>query len=232
MVRANEIIESILHLLFPHICPGCGTDNLSHKNILCLHCMASLPETFFEYYPDNPIEKKFYGRIPVQAATAQYFFSRNSILQRLVHQLKYNGNKEVGYQLGRLMGASLIRSGRFNADVIVPVPLFGARERKRGYNQSLILSEGIAEELQLPVLKNIITRPDHTETQTQKGRIERWRNIEGKFRLVSPPSLSGKHLLLVDDVITTGATLESCGTELLKAGDIHLKIACLCYADN
>jgi ComF family protein len=232
MVRANEIIESILHLLFPHICPGCGTDNLSHKNILCLHCMASLPETFFEYYPDNPIEKKFYGRIPVQAATAQYFFSRSSILQRLVHQLKYNGNKEVGYQLGRLMGISLKKSARFNADAIVPVPLFAARERKRGYNQSLILSEGIAEELHLPILKNIISRPDHTQTQTLKGRIERWKNIEGKFRLVDPSSIAGKHILLVDDVITTGATLESCSSEFLRAGDITLSIACLCYADN
>jgi ComF family protein len=130
------------------------------------------------------------------------------------------------------MAASLKESARFTADVIVPVPLFAAREIKRGYNQSLILCEGIAEVLQLPILKNIITRPDHTQTQTLKGRIERWKNIEGKFRMVDPGSITGKHVLLVDDVITTGATLESCGSELLKAGDITLSIACLCYADN
>lgn len=232
VIRANEIRDSILHLLFPHICAGCGTDNLSNKNILCLHCMASLPETHFEYFPGNPIEKKFNGRIHVHAATAQYFFSRESVLQRLVHKFKYDGNKEIGFQLGRLMGSSLKKSGRFSVNALIPLPLFAAREKKRGYNQSLILCEGIAEEFQLPILQHIITRPDHTETQTHKGRIERWKNIEGKFSLIDPSSISGKHLLLVDDVVTTGATLESCGAELLKARDINLSIACLCYADK
>jgi ComF family protein len=194
--------------------------------------MASLPETHFEYFPGNPIEKKFIGRIPVNAATARYFFSRESVLQRLVHQFKYHGNKEIGFQLGRLIGASLKQSGRFNVNALVPLPLYAAREKKRGYNQSLILCEGIAEELHLPILQHIIIRPDHTETQTHKGRIERWKYIEGKFSLIDPSAISGKHLLLVDDVVTTGATLESCGAEILKAGDITLSIACLCYADK
>src|SRR5690349_17469753 len=101
MISADEIKDSFLHLLFPHICAGCGTDNLGYKDAFCLHCMASLPETHFERCTNNPIERKFYGRIPVIAATAQYYFSRDSILQRLVHQLKYNSNKELGYQLGR-----------------------------------------------------------------------------------------------------------------------------------
>ena len=232
MVTISEIKDSLLHLLFPHTCSGCGTDNLGNRDILCLHCMATLPETHFECHADNPIERKFYGRVPVHAATAQYYFNRDSVLQRLVHQLKYNSNKELGLQLGRLMGTSLKQSGRFNADVLVPLPLFAAREKKRGYNQSTVLCEGIAEELQLPILKNIIIRPDHTETQTHKGRIERWKNIEGKFRLIDPAAISGKHLLLVDDVVTTGATLESCGSELLKARDLTLSLACLCYADK
>lgn len=232
MIRAGEIKDSLLHLLFPHTCTGCGTDNIGNKNILCLHCITTLPETHFECYADNPIERKFYGRIPVSAATAQYYFSRDSVLQRLVHQLKYNNNKELGYQLGILIGASLKQSERFNADALVPLPLFKAREKKRGYNQAYVLCEGIARELQLPILKNIIIRPDHTETQTHKGRIERWKNIEGKFRLIDPVAISGKHILLVDDVVTTGATLESCGSELLKAGNLTLSLACLCYADK
>ena len=209
-----------------------GTDSLGNRDILCLHCIATLPETHFERYAHNPIERKFYGRIPVHAAMAQYYFSRDSVLQRLVHQLKYNNNKELGHQLGRLIGSSLKRSGRFNADALIPLPLFAAREKKRGYNQANILCEGIAEELHLPILKNIIIRPGHTETQTHKGRIERWNNIEGKFRLIDPVSISGRHLLLVDDVVTTGATLESCGSELLKAGNLTLSLACLCYADK
>lgn len=232
MITVSEIKDAFLHLLFPHICPGCGTDNLGNKDILCLHCLSALPETHFEWYANNPIERKFYGRIPVNTATAQYYFSRDSVLQRLVHQLKYNSNKELGYLLGRLMGASLKQSGRFNADALVPLPLFAAREKKRGYNQAYILCEGIAEELQVPILQNVIIRPDHTETQTHKGRIERWKNIEGKFRLIDPAAISGKHILLVDDVVTTGATLESCGSELLKAGTLKLSLACLCYADK
>jgi ComF family protein len=232
MLSVSEIKDSLLHLLFPHICSGCGTDNLGNSDILCLHCMASLPETHFERFANNPIERKFYGRIAVSAATAKYYFSRNSVLQRLVHQLKYSSNKELGYHLGRLMGASLKQSGRFNADALIPLPLFATREKKRGYNQALILCEGIVEELQLPVLKNIIIRPGQSESQTHKGRIDRWKNIEGKFRLVDPATIAGKHVLLVDDVVTTGATLESCGTELLKAGNLTLSLACLCYADK
>lgn len=232
MISADEIKDSLLHLLFPHNCIGCGTDSIGNKDILCLHCITTLPETHFERFPNNPIERKFYGRIPVSAATAQYYFSRDSVLQRLVHQLKYNSNKELGYQLGLLIGASLKQSERFNADALVPLPLFKTREKKRGYNQAYILCEGIASELQLPILKNIIIRPDHTETQTHKGRIERWKNIEGKFRLIDPVAISGKHILLVDDVVTTGATLESCGSELLKAENLTLSLACLCYADK
>jgi len=232
MILLSEIKDSLLHFLFPHICAGCGTDSLGNKDILCLHCISTLPETNFERYEDNPIERKFYGRIPIQAATAHYYFSRNSVLQRLVHQFKYKNNKELGYQLGRLMGTSLKQSSRFVADALIPLPLFAAREKKRGYNQSFILCEGIAEELQLPILKDIITRPDQTETQTHKGRIDRWKNMEGKFKLIDPAQIAGKHILLVDDVVTTGATLESCGSELLKAGNLKLSLACLCYADK
>jgi ComF family protein len=230
MISVKEIRESFFHLLFPHVCTGCGSDTLGSKNILCLRCASGLPETNFELYNDNPIEKKFWGRLPLIAATAQYFFSRESLIQHLVHQLKYKGNKEIGLHLGRLMGASLLHSSRFIADALVPLPLFEERERKRGYNQSLVLCEGMAEQLNIPVLKNSIARPQHTETQTRKGRIERWKNIDGKFVITDPASVEGKHLLLVDDVITTGATLESCGSELLKANDVRLSIACLCYA--
>lgn len=228
----QEIAESFLHLIFPHTCAGCGSDNLSKENALCIRCAGSLPETRFEYYGNNPVEKKFWGRLPLIAATAQYFFTRESLVQQLIHQFKYNANRELGLQLGQIMGISLNQSGRFAADVMIPLPLFPGRERKRGFNQSELLCQGISQQLNIPVLKNIITRPEHTETQTHKGRIERWKNIEGKFILTDPESITGKHILLVDDVITTGATLESCGSELLKAENASLSIACLCVASR
>ena len=146
-----------------------------------------------------------------------------------MHLLKYRNHQELGIQLGRLMGDALKKSNRFKVDAIIPLPLFQHRERKRGYNQSLLLCEGIAEHLKKPVLKNVIIRPQHTETQTRKGRVERWKNIEGKFILKDPSAIRGKHVLLVDDVITTGATLEACGAELLKAENSSLSIAALSY---
>lgn len=226
----HEIKDSFLHLLFPHVCEGCGSDTLNSTNNLCLRCMAALPETHFEWHANNPVEKKFWGRLPLKAATAQYYFTSESLVQRLIHQVKYMGNRELGLQLGRLMGNSLMQSHRFHVDALVPLPLFPARERRRGYNQSELLCRGMAESLQIPVLTNTIARPQRTETQTRKGRIERWKNIEGKFVLTDSASISGKNILLVDDVITTGATIESCGTELLKAENVQLHVACLCLA--
>lgn len=230
MISFREIKDSFLHLLFPQICEGCGTDLPGQDTLLCFRCMEALPETNFEQHPHNPVEKKFYGRMPVHEASASYYFSKESLMAHLVHQLKYKGNKELGLQLGQLMGHTIKRSGRFKVDALIPLPLFPVKEKRRGYNQATVLCEGIAKHLTIPILKEVITRPEHTETQTKKGRVERWKNIEGKFLLKNPEVITNKHILLVDDVITTGATLESCGTELLKAGNVTLSVACLCYA--
>lgn len=230
MISLNEIKDSFLHLLFPHICDGCGSDILGKESTLCTRCLEAMPETNFELHPDNPVEKKFWGRLSIQQATAQYYFTRESLMQHLMHQFKYKRNKELGNQLGRMMGESIKRSGRFVVDALVPLPLFPAREKRRGYNQATVLCEGMAESLQVPVLKDVVIRSQHTDTQTKKGRIERWQNMEGKFILAKPESISNKNLLLVDDVITTGATLEACGAELLKAEKVRLSIAALCYA--
>lgn len=230
MISLNEIRDSFLHLVFPHICDGCGSDILGKESILCMRCMEAMPETNFELHPDNPVEKKFWGRLPIRQATAQYYFTRESLMQHLMHQFKYKRNKELGHQLGQMMGESIKRSGRFVVDALVPLPLFPAKEKRRGYNQATVLCEGIAESLQVPVLKEVVIRSQHTDTQTKKGRIERWQNMEGKFVLAKSEAIRDKNILLVDDVITTGATLEACGVELLKAENVRLSIAALCYA--
>ena len=230
MIKAREITESILHLLFPNVCVGCGNDLLAGKSVLCLKCFEAMPETSFELHPGNPIEKKFWGRLPLETATAQFYFTRESLMQRLMHQFKYRGNKELGLQLGRMMGGSLKQSGRFSIDALIPLPLFHSKERRRGFNQATILCEGAAAHLNIPVLKDVVVRPQFTETQTRKGRIERWQNMEGKFVLARPDLVRNKHVLLIDDVVTTGATLEACGSEILKAGNTKLSLATLCYA--
>lgn len=231
MIKLKEIKDALLHLAFPHVCEGCGTDNLQAEHLLCLHCLSSLPETNFHLHANNPIEKIFWGRIQVYCATAQYYFTKESMIQHLMHQFKYRGNKEVGIYLGKLMGWALAGSNRFSfIDALVPLPLHKSKEHKRGYNQTSVLCEGISGVLNKPVWKHVIIRPEQTETQTRKGRIERWQNMEGKFELTDAKAIEGKHILLVDDVVTTGATLEACGREMLKAENVQLSIATLCFS--
>jgi len=233
MIGLKEIKDSFLHLLFPHICAGCGSDSLNRDSVLCLRCLDALPETNFESHRDNPVEKIFWGRLPLLSATAQFYFTKESLLQHLMHQFKYKGNKELGLQLGRMMGDQLLRSGRFTSiDALVPLPLYPAKEKRRGYNQAAVLSEGMAAQRRIPVLDKGITRPEHTATQTKKGRIDRWKNVEGKFLLTTSGAVRNKHVLLVDDVVTTGATLEACGMELLQAENVQLSVAALCVASR
>lgn len=231
MIRFSEIGESLLQLFFPHTCAGCGSDNLGLHNELCISCIAALPETNFQREEHNPAAKIFYGRLPLVAATVQYYFTKESLLQHLLHQLKYRNNQEIGRFLGRLTGQQLAQSHLFTTiDALVPLPLFPAKEKKRGYNQAAVIGEGMAEMMKRPVWTDVVIRTTHTETQTRKGRVERWKNMEGRFEVAKPEQIAGKHLLLVDDVITTGATLEACGAVLAAVPGVQLSVAALCMA--
>ena len=226
----KKALHPLLHLFIPHQCAGCGSDIMSRQQVLCMHCINRLPVTSFCNHANNPVEKIFWGRMPLTAAASYLYFSKDSVLQHIVHELKYKGNKELGAFIGRKMGEALLYAQRFkDADALVPLPLFAARERKRGYNQAALLCQGMAEILKLPVLTRVIRRHTHSETQTNKNRIDRWLNMQGKFVLQQPDAISNKHILLVDDVITTGATLEACGQELLTAPNTRLSIMTMAY---
>jgi|SRR5690606_10640224 ComF family protein len=223
--------EGIRHIFFPHICAGCGSDLLREKELLCIRCLRNLPFTNFHRYRNNPVEKIFWGRIPLVAAFSFMYFTKNSILQQLMHQLKYSGRKEIGDFFGRKMGEVIPEFlGEDLPDAIIPLPLHPAKERKRGYNQAGIIAKGISSITNIPVKENVVRRDVYTFSQTQKSRIERWDNMEGKFVLNEDDVPYGKHVLLVDDVITTGATLESCGAELLKVEGLRLSISTLAYS--
>ena len=233
MQLIKGIKNSLLHLVFPQVCAGCGSDLVGENNKLCLQCHEDLPNTSFHLHGNNPIEKLFWGRLPVTYATAQYYFTKQSLVQHLMHRFKYRGDKELGLFLGRLIGYQLNETNRFKeVDVLVPLPLYASKERMRGYNQATLLCEGIAELLQKPVLKNAVVRTMYTDSQTKKSRVERWQNMDGRFHLVDEISVKGKHILLVDDVITTGATLEACGQEVLKGENVKLSIATLCFSST
>jgi ComF family protein len=230
MTAVNAAYKNFIRLFFPHICAGCGSDILDEKQQLCLHCLADLPVTGFFNQPGNPVEQKFYGRMEVQEAGAAFFFTKDSLIENLIYQLKYRGNQNIGKYLGHLAGNYITASNRFKVpDAIVPLPLNAKRQRKRGYNQAEAIANGLSEVLQLPVFANAVKRNIYTETQTQRSRVTRWENMENVFEVVDPAQLEGKHLLLVDDVVTTGASLEACGTEILKVNGTKISIATLAY---
>jgi ComF family protein len=222
--------QSLVHLFFPHICCGCGTDLLTEKKLFCIYCQASMPLTGFEFITANPIEKIFWGRVQIEAAAAHVYFTGGSAVQHSLHLLKYKKRKDIGIYYGNQIGNQLKLSGRFNdCELIVPLPLFISREKKRGYNQAAKIAEGIAHQLTIPVVCDAIKRVKKTETQTHKSRIQRWKNMAATFQICRRPEILGKHVLLVDDVITTGASLEACARVLLSVQGVKISIACLAH---
>lgn len=224
--------SAVFHLFYPHNCIGCGSDVINEENFLCLQCINELPHTGFAMHKNNRLEKKFWGRIPLSSAMSEFYFSKGSIVQNMIHDFKYRGNKKAGHYFGTLMGKSLLNSTRFNIDIIVPLPLFERKEKLRGFNQAEILCNGIAEITGKPVISKNVIRKVSTETQTKKHRLERWKNVDGIFFVKHPYQLEGKHILLVDDVITTGATIEACGSEILRSGSTTLSVASLAIAGS
>ena len=230
MSYTNTFFKNIVHLLYPEICAGCGSDLLSANQLVCGECMNGLPVTDFYLHQDNPVEKIFRGRLPLVTASAHVYFTKDSLVQNLLHRLKYGGNREVGIYLGQLMGEKLKSCTWYNdLHALIPLPLHFSRQKKRGYNQAALICEGISSVMNVPVLNDVIARRKNTETQTRKSRMERWNNIESKFELKRARGIMNKHVLLIDDVITTGATLEACGAELLKAEGLRLSIAAFAY---
>ena len=189
-----------------------------------------MPETGFLDVADNPVERKFYGQLKIAAAGCAYYFTKHSLLQHLVKQLKYKGNKDIGIFLGKQLGKQLAASERFNnIDCIIPLPLNQKKESRRGYNQAAIIAKGITACWPKPILLNAVERNVFTETQTHKDRIGRWQSMQGVFVLKDHEAIRNKHILLVDDIITTGATLEACGEAILSATGSMLSIATVAY---
>ena len=226
----RTVSSDMMHIFFPHLCAGCGNDALGNDAVLCVQCLSKLPVTNFHLHAQNRAERIFAGRLPIEAASSFMYFSKDSLAQRLLHQLKYKGNTSLGYMLGRMMGEALRQSSLYDtADILVPLPLHPSKEKKRGYNQSLVLCTGMSEAMGIPVEGHAVAKLAYTGTQTRKNRLERWQNVKEKFVLTQPQHLQNKYVLLVDDVITTGATLEACGQEILQAPGTRLGIASLAY---
>ena len=226
-----DLWEDFISLLFPRLCYACGNHLTRNESLICTECYILIPRTNYHLQPDNPVEKLFWGRCKIEKAAAFSIYNRGSRIRNLIHNLKYRGIKDIGYELGRIYGLSLKESGfADDMDVIVPVPLHASKKRVRGFNQSEVISTGISESTGLPVDSVTLARTSASATQTKKSRYDRWTNVEGIFSLSSMENIKGKHVLLVDDVITTGSTIESCVTELLKTEGVRVSVVALAMA--
>jgi ComF family protein len=233
MLFIKHAISDAFQLFFPHYCLGCGSDLLADTNLLCMRCISILPHTGYETIENNPVENIFRGRVNLRAASSQFYFSKGQLVQALIHQLKYKGNIALGEWMGKVMGRSLLESGRFsNIDYLVPLPLYADKEFKRGFNQAEVICRGMAHVMQIPLLDKQVIRQRSTETQTRKHRAERWENVDGSFAVKNAPLLHGKNILLVDDVITTGATLEACAQSLIKVPGVQVSLATVAIASK
>jgi ComF family protein len=226
-----SLIDDFIALLFPKICAACGNSLWKKEETICLSCEYHLPCTHFHLFAENPVSQLFWGRVKLESASAYLWFNKGNKVQRLIHQLKYKGRRDIGIYLGKLYGHQLRHSPFFTSvQYIIPVPLHPKKLRKRGYNQSEQFAIGLGESMNVPVLPDAIFRIKETETQTRKSRFRRWQNVAGVFEVRNPADLEMKHVLLVDDVITTGATLEACIRALSSVPSIRISVATIAVA--
>ena len=224
-------LQALLHLFYPRQCVVCGAALQEGEEVMCLSCNMGMPRTHYHLKPDNRVEQLFWGKIPLERATSYFLYHRQSPYAHLVHRLKYDGRRDVGHTLGRFLAAEIQPSGFFrDVDVIVPVPLHPEKQRQRGYNQSECIVRGMSALTKIPVDAASVKRLKHTETQTHKSVYGRWENVQGIFSLCNPERFVGKHVLLVDDVLTTGATLTACADAFAGVEGVRFSVLTLSVA--
>jgi ComF family protein len=227
----RKLSNQIFSLFYPNLCAGCHVDLVRHEKIICLSCWETLPKTNFHLREKNPVAQKFWGKINIQHATSFYYFNKEGRLQQILHALKYRKQFDVGILLGQKMGVDLLYADWIkNIDLIIPIPLSKEKMRIRGYNQSESIALGISAVLNIPVQTNNIIRVKNTASQTNKNIAERMENVKDAFAVQDAEKLKNKHVLLIDDVLTTGATLEACARELLTIENCKISKATIAYA--
>jgi ComF family protein len=220
-----EAFTDLFGLFFPTRCGSCDSALMRWENVLCLRCRKDLPLARQHDDPRNRVEQLFFGRATLEAASSFLLFDRAGSAQRMLHRLKYKGDVELGLELGRMMAKDLQTSTRFTSvDMLMAVPLHPRKEKQRGYNQSQVLVDGMRQVMQLPVVDRGLVRVVATASQTRRSRFDRWLNVKDSFHLPEPELLRDRHILLVDDVVTTGATLQGCITALGAAPGVKVSV--------
>lgn len=231
MMLLKRFLGDLLSLLFPNLCCGCGTHLNQGEEQLCITCIYRLPYTDHHFHADNIAARQLWGRLPCNAVMSLLYFGKGSRTQNIIHSLKYKGRHDLGIKLGNMIAEKLLMNPVYSdIDQIIPVPLHRSKTLKRGYNQSLCVAEGISAVLQIPVNVSSLLRSKRTGTQTKKSRYNRFENMQQVFSIVNSEAIHGKHILLVDDVMTTGATLEACGMALFEGKINKLSIATIAFS--
>lgn len=223
----HNIIEDLISLLYPNYCLGCHISLVRGEQYLCTNCVHDLPKTNYHLAKENPLKIKFYGKIQMEYVISYLKFIKSGHVQKLLHHLKYLNKPEIGQVIGRWYGKELEQAGyKDYFDLIVPIPLHKSKQKKRGYNQSDGFAKGLSEVLGIPWNGRDLKRVNNSETQTRKSRVQRWENVANIFEVTNTSSFEGMRILVVDDVITTGSTLESCALSLLNQANVKSVSAC------
>ncbi len=232
MLQVKQWCNDLIGLLFPNLCNACGVALYHSEYLICTKCLYDLPFTDYHEYADNRVARQFWGRLPINAAMAMLYFRKGTKVQNLIHNLKYNGRTDVGILLGNMLGERLRTATLYqDIDLVIPVPLHRKKYKMRGYNQSMFIAEGIAAQMGTGISGDHLIRNTYTESQTKKSRYNRYENMKDVFQVNFQEDIMGKHVLLVDDVITTGATLEACADALFAAEAGKVSIAALAFAE-
>jgi len=225
-----NFLNDIFTIFYPEICLCCKNQLTTNEQLICIDCRHDLPLTDFTNKADNIVEKIFFGRVPVEEATSLLYFLKKGKVQELMHQLKYKNQQKVGTFIGDWLGEILVNSKRFKTiDCIIPVPLHKTKQQLRGYNQVTTFGKSLSKKLNIPYYEGVLLKTSATKTQTKKIRLDRWKNSEHQFILQKTNTLKNKHILLIDDIITTGATLEACITAFKTNKNIKISVATMAY---
>lgn len=221
----KKILKHFIELFYPRLCVCCQNKLIDEEFHICLSCLHALPYTNHLTDKENNLEKRFIGRFPFSRIVSLIFFTKNGLLQKIVHEIKYKYNPELAIYMGEICGQHILKNKSFtDIDFIVPVPLHKNRLKKRGYNQSLLLAEGIARYIKRPICSDVLLRKKNNSSQTKNNRIKRWKNMEDVFIIYNPSMFENKHILLIDDIITTGSTIEFCVKQILKSENVRISI--------
>lgn len=226
-----HMLKSLINVFFPQICYACHTHLNDFEQDICTHCRHNLPVTNFHFNQDDSVLKIFHGRVTIENATALLRFEKKGKVQQLIHGLKYKGQERIGVFLGAWLGEELKSVKAYQAiDLVIPVPLHKKKLKKRGYNQVAKFAQQIAESLNAQYVDDVLLKVTNTDSQTLKNRFARWTNNNELFTLKNKNSIANKHILLVDDLITTGATMEACINVLNQAYNVKISIAAMAIA--